>query len=100
MSDREIVVHLFYQNGGSYKAIAEESVTASDLGGVPEPGDCIVSQGVLQGRDRNDPANREVYEVVRRYFFGDGARDERAVHVHLLVNVRPGQLEEINILGE
>ena len=40
-----------------------------ELGGmVPNVGDRILHPGVLQGKDRQAPENRTVYEVMQRYF--------------------------------
>ncbi|WP_339348656.1 hypothetical protein [uncultured Sphingomonas sp.] len=59
-------------------------------GQVPAIGDMIVNPGVLQGLDRHDPRNREVWTVVGRVF---NPRD-REEGVALIVESRDGNLAD------
>ena len=46
------------------------------LGGtIPNAGDYIVSQWVIQGRDRREVENRTIYDVISRYFFAVEAEE-------------------------
>lgn len=63
----------------------------SDFGGIlPAVGDRILNPGVLQGRDRYDPLNREIWTVIGRVF---NPRDE-AEYIALVVDMRPPRPDE------
>ena len=53
---------------------------------VPAVGDLIVDPGVLQGRDRRDPSNRTILEVVARYFLPGAHQND--VYVAVVVKER------------
>jgi hypothetical protein len=96
MAEPKTLVYLFIERDGGYEAVDEYDLEA--LGGeIPAVGDLIVDPGVVQGRDRNDPANRDIYEVASRYFH-PRTTDNGDVFIALLVKVRQGRPEEINIL--
>lgn len=59
-------------------------------GQVPAIGDMIVDPGVLQGLDRDDPQNRQIWKVVGRVF---NPRD-REDAVALIVESRDGNLAD------
>lgn len=89
-------VYLFVERGGSYERCDEYDLEALG-GGVPAVGDLIVDPGVVQGKDRNDPADRDICQVVARYFH-PRTTDSGDVFIALLVTARQGRREEINIL--
>lgn len=75
-----------------------EDYDVPDFGGVlPQVGDFFVSPGVTQGLNRQDPANRTVSLVVARYIQPVVSMDGRAA-VALVVESRPGALNEVNVL--
>ena len=97
MSNPETRVVLFQEDEAGY-LIRGDAYSVDVLGGLPEIGDLIVDPAVLEGLNRNDPSNRDVSEVVRRYFV---PRDDEAgpAFVHLVVVTRLGTSGEAEILG-
>ena len=91
------LIRLFTLIDGVFTPI-EEDYSTGDFGGtVPVVGDLIVISGVRAGLDRQNPANREIAEVVRRYLLpGTDAGNL----VGLIVTLRSGKQSEINILGD
>ncbi|MBA4765306.1 MAG: hypothetical protein H2048_07480 [Erythrobacter sp.] len=61
---------------------------------VPAVGDQIVNPGVLIGKDRTDPQNREIWTVVGRVF---NSRDNKD-YIGLIVKTRQGTLEDDGFL--
>ena len=59
-------------------------------GQVPMIGDIIVDPGVLQGRDRQLPQDRQIWTVVGRVF---NARDNED-YVALIVETRDGNISD------
>jgi hypothetical protein len=59
-------------------------------GQVPAIGDTILNPGVLVGKDRVDPRNREIWTVVGRVF---NSRDNKD-YVSLIVESRVGTLAD------
>ena len=65
-----------------------------DFGGVlPGVGDLIVDPGVVEGRDRREPSNRQIMEVEKRYFQPRTDRDE-FIWAHLVVRIRQAEEHE------
>lgn len=91
---KEIVVHLFTEDG---QWVRDEGLIVRDLGCVPHQGDCIVAAGLEEPASDN-PTNRTIYEVLRRYIISEN-KPSAYDHVHLLVRGRPGEYEEYNVLG-
>jgi hypothetical protein len=93
---KTLIALFFKGRDGTYEKVDDYDL--EDLGGtVPMIGDLIVDPGVVQGRDRTDPANRDVHEVTARYFY-PRTTDSASVLVGLLVTTRQGREEEINLL--
>lgn len=67
---------------------------SSFAGVLPAVGDLILEPGVLHGKDRHDPDNREMLEVKKRVF---GARDFPNI-VALLVEKRKVDLLEQDLI--
>ena len=59
---------------------------------VPAVGDTIVDPGVPQGKDRRDPTNRTILEVVARYFLPGAHQND--VYVAVVVKDRPAVEKE------
>lgn len=69
-----------------------------DFGGVlPAVGDRIVSPWVIGNLDRRDPANRDVYEVIHRYFQPVDSSEEDLIYIELVVRVLKATTEEADI---
>jgi hypothetical protein len=85
-------------NGDAYWYNYDAYDLASFGGVLPGVGDLIVDPGVSQGLDRQVPGNREVCEVVARYF--QPATDPRVPPTAVLVvKRRPGNQQESWALG-
>ena len=63
---------------------------------VPVVGDLIVDPGVLDGLDRRVAQNRQVFEVLDRYFLPSPSRNP--IYFALVVSMRPGGLWEHDIV--
>ena len=89
-------IKIFVESNGRYEE-ADEEYGLSEIGLVPQVGDLFVNPGVVEGRDRNDPRNREVGTVTKRYVHPmRGPSNE--TYICLVLDTRPGQENEINIL--
>ncbi len=90
----ESSVRIYYvSDDGEWQDGQIEYPLSSFAGVLPAPGDLILEPGVLHGRDRHDPANREILEVVKRVF---GAKDFPD-RVALVVRKRGLKAEEHDI---
>jgi hypothetical protein len=67
MADIHIRIY-FREPDGTIADSQQEFDVVSFAGIVPSIGDMIVNPGVLQGLNRHDPGNREVWTVVGRIF--------------------------------
>ena len=77
---------------------AREEYDLEDFGGIlPAVGDRIVSPWVIEGRDRRDPANRSVYEVIHRYFQPVDSSTTDVIYIILVVRDREATAEEADI---
>ena len=65
-------------------------------GTVPAVGDLILDPGVRPEQDRRDYRNRQLYEVVARYFLPHAHGDSS--YVALVVKSRPAQKTEAEIV--
>ena len=75
-----------------------EEYDLDDFGGVlPAVGDRIVSPWVMKGHDRRDPANREICEVVHRYFQPVEASKTDLIYIILVVRTRKATTDEADI---
>ena len=68
----------------------QEYDLAQFAGQFPSIGDMILNPGALQGLDRHDPRNREIWTVVGRVF---NPRD-REDTVALIVETRDGTIDD------
>lgn len=84
------------QQDGTLTDLQEEYDGASFANTVPAVGDRIVDPGVARGLNRHLPENRDVYEVVSRYFMPDAHDD--LTYVAIVVNSRKGRHEERNLV--
>lgn len=93
----ETIIALFYERNGVLETTGD-NYSLADFGGVvPVVGDLLPMEGVAVGKDRSDPDNRTVYEVVSRYFF-PRYREQDAPQIGFEVRARAGTRREINIL--
>lgn len=84
------VIRIYHQHGETVTD-AVFDMSLGDLGGIlPSVGDCILNPGVRQGLNRNDPANREMWEVRKRVFNPRDMPD----YIALVVQARPLHPEE------
>ena len=68
-----------------------EGYYLEDFGGVlPGVGDLIVDPGVVEGRDRREPSNRQIMEVEKRYFQPRTDMNE-FIWTHLVVPDKAGR---------
>jgi hypothetical protein len=89
MKELTIRIHFRRQNG-KVEDNQEEFALSYFHGILPSPGDRILDPGVLQGLDRRDPENRNIWTVVGRVFNPRDLRD----YVALIVEERKLTLEE------
>lgn len=83
-------IRIYFENDGKAED-AGHDMTLDELGGIlPTVGDCILAAGVLQGIDRYQPENREMWEVRKRVFNPRDLND----YIALVVKVRPLHPEE------
>lgn len=94
MSD--ISVRLYFRESDGKLVDGQQDFDLSSFAGVvPGVGDLIVEPGVLQGVDRNDPANRVIWAVVGRVF---NPRDQED-YVALIVERRPPHENEYAVVA-
>lgn len=92
------VIRLYERNGAGLQEIQGLGWQLSDFSGVaPVVGDCIINSGVQSGRDRTDPIERTVYEVVARWLGENGGTQPGEVVIHLEVRERLGKADEQNV---
>ena len=97
-SERRYAIRLYVQDENGRLLDEREEYELPDFCGVvPVVGDLIVNPGVLAGRDRRDVINREVWEVISRYFLPHAHGDELC-YVVLGVTVRQGEDFEVDIV--
>ena len=89
-------IKVFVESGGHLVEVDQE-YGLSEVGLVPQIGDLFVNPGVVEGRDRKDPRNREVGTVTKRYIQPQrGPSGE--TYICIVVDTRPGEEGEANIL--
>jgi hypothetical protein len=82
-----VTIRIYFRHSDGRVEDGSQDFGLRDFAGVlPAIGDTILNPGVLQGLDRNQPANREVWKVVDRVF---NPRD-LANYVVLVVEERRG----------
>lgn len=96
---KPVMIRLFTESGGYLNDLGVEFTSDDFGGGVPMAGDLIVSPGVVAGRERREPANREVMEVLKRYHPLGQSQVMEQLCVVLVVEVRTGLPGEVDILG-
>lgn len=98
MSEKEIAIrlHIENENTGRYEDIGWEYDFFHLANTVPVIGDLIVDPGVVKGLDRNNPANRTIYEVVARYFLPHAHGDDLS-YAAIIVKPRPATDKEASI---
>ena len=95
MTDNDITIRILHRlPDGILEDGGGDFDLASFAGVVPMIGDQILDPGVIQGRDRRDPMNREMWTVVGRVF---NSKDN-AAFVALIVEARPPRPEERGLL--
>ena len=99
MNERRCVVrlHSYDEDQGRIEDMKLEFETEELAGEVPVVGDRIVDPGVPGGLDRNQPANRRIFEVIDRYFL-PGAHGHDMSYVALVVKSVPGTDREYAIV--
>ena len=95
MSDVPLI-GLFIEDSDGKRTPGGVFSQADFCGTLPQIGDLIVDPGVIDGYDRNEPANRRLYAVVARYFRPQTDRPSIA----LVVRARAGTIQEIDQLGD
>ena len=92
MPDTNYLIRLLEINDdGDIESLDQDYSMEEFCNSLPMPGDCIVSPWVPGKLDRFDPANRTVYDVVKRYFMPEtiiDTEDERYIYVGLVVRSR------------
>lgn len=100
MPQTAIRLHYVTQDHDGHEVFedAKEEYDLGDFGGVlPAVGDLIVSPWVVEGRDRRNPANRSVYEVLHRYFQPVDKSTTDLIYIILVVGERAATWKEVNI---
>ena len=90
------LIRLYVEEDGQLIDMKHEFELPDLAGTVPAVGDFIVDPGVVQGQDRNNPANRTIYEVISRYFLPHAHGDGLA-YVAVVVNSRKATWSEVDI---
>lgn len=91
----KVTIRIYFQDAnGTLSDGAQDFGVESFAGQIPLIGDMIVDPGVIQGLDRHNPVNREVWEVVGRVF---NPRD-LANYVVLIVKARSPQPAEYSVV--
>lgn len=90
-------IRLHFQKPDGTIEDAQDDYELSYFGGVvPAAGDLMLDPGVLQGLSRTDPANRRMWEVVKRVF---NPRDNED-YIALIVSERQPLPEELSLLPQ
>ena len=88
-------IRIYFRNADGRVEDGQHDCDLTNFAGVvPQIGDQILASGVLQGRDRADPANREIWTVVGRLF---NPKDNEA-YVALIVETRQPAPSEHSLL--
>ncbi len=91
----DVTIRILHRQPNGTIEDGQHDFDLASFGGVlPAVGDMILDPGVIQGRDRRDPANREMWTVVGRLF---NPRDN-ADYIALIVETRPPRPEERELL--
>jgi hypothetical protein len=91
----EMTIRICIRGSDGQIADAQLDCLLSDFAGVlPSIGDSYLAPGVLQGKDRSLPSNRQIWTVVGRMF---NPRDN-ANYVALIVEERAPNPEEFSLL--
>ena len=98
-NDRQVIniIRIYEEDDGVFKDTANEFDLCELADTVPEVGDFIIEPGVVVGKDRDDPANRDIYEVVSRYFMPNAHGDNRS-YVAVVVKSRCATEKEAPII--
>ena len=99
MSNKPTIVIRLYRCVGNVLEDTTEQFNLSQLAGtVPAVGDLIVDPGCLEGKDRENPVNRTIYEVISRYFLpGKHDEDSEDSSVAIVVKERTASTTEASI---
>lgn len=91
-----VTIRINYRNPDGKIEDGQQDFGLEDFGGVlPAVGDLILNPGVLQGLNRRDPANREIWTVVGRIF---NPRDLGGEYIGLIVEVRAPTEADIDLV--
>ena len=83
----DVTIRIYFRDQAGMVEDGSQDYSLTDFAGfLPAIGDTIVDPGVLQGLDRTEPQNRDVWKVVDRIF---NPRD-MADYVVLVVEERKG----------
>lgn len=83
----DVTIRIYFRHADGMVEDGSIDFAPEQFGGtIPAIGDTILSPGVLQGLDREQPENREVWKVVERVF---NPRDLKN-YVVLVVEERAG----------
>lgn len=74
-------VRLYTKRNGIFEDMSEDIGVSQLAGVVPNVGDYIVGDAVMNGGDARNPSNRTIYKVVARFFRSRGHDDYVAVVV-------------------
>lgn len=92
------MLRLYERNAAGLVELPSLGWQLSDFAGVvPSVGDCIINSGVQSGRDRTDPIERTVYEVVARWFAENSGAEQGSLVINLEVRERQGKPDEQNL---
>ena len=90
----ETSIRIYFESDDGDWSDSQMDYPLESFGGfLPNVGDSLLEPGVLTGRDRHDPANREMLDVVKRVF---GAKDHPNV-VAIVVRKRKLQDREADL---
>ncbi|MEP9372564.1 hypothetical protein [Mesorhizobium sp. KR1-2] len=91
----DVTIRIYFRSPDGAVEDGQHDFDFSSFGGVlPSIGDCILNPGVIHGRDRREPANREIWTVVGRVFNPKDNED----YIALIVEERAPTSQEYSLL--
>jgi len=87
----DVTIRIYFRDTSGKVEDGEQDYRLSDFAGfLPAIGDTVLDPGVLEGRDRRQPENREIWKVVDRIFNPGDLAD----YVVLVVEARRGTADD------
>lgn len=92
----DVTIRIYFQEADGTLVDGQQDFGVESFAGqIPSIGDMVVNPGVLQGLNRHDPVNREVWDVVGRVFNPRDLED----YVALIVKSRSPRPAEHSVVA-